>query len=153
MNAQDPIARAKALCAQHLAECCRDILEWDRTAVLPEGRVREAAALLEDENTDTGDALRIVEGFITRAAMTRILNTAGDEWPSIDTAPREIVSRDGIHGYGRYILAWPARGGEVSRVRWWQAGDNSNFIDDGNCAVFPRVWTEMPMPAMEGENP
>lgn len=38
-------ARATAFATEHLAACAADILEWERTSVLPDGRMRELITL------------------------------------------------------------------------------------------------------------
>lgn len=52
----------------HLKECCAEILEWQDTAVLRDGKVRELAAMVGGfiSNHDT---LRVAESFISRAAI------------------------------------------------------------------------------------
>jgi len=38
-------AHATAFATEHLAACAADILEWERTSVLPDGRMRELITL------------------------------------------------------------------------------------------------------------
>jgi len=38
-------ARATAFATEHLAACAADIIEWERTSVLPDGRMRELITL------------------------------------------------------------------------------------------------------------
>lgn len=68
-------------------------------------------------------------------------------WRPIETAPKDIVFRDGIHSYGRYILVYRTYG-EVDRVRWWQTDEPGvgNFLDGGGNAVRPAYWIPLPKP-------
>jgi hypothetical protein len=73
------------------------------------------------------------------------------KWQPIETAPKEIVSEYDRFGYGKYILAYPANGGGVSRVRWWQSlndetGRYRNFLGDCGNAYRPTHWMPLPAP-------
>src|SRR4051794_38002108 len=87
----------------------------------------------------------------------RYMNTnSKHRWQPIETAPKEICSRDVtpfgpkddplIHEYGPYILAYPVFG-RVAIVRWWQSNKDPrscNFLEDGGNAARPSHW--MPVP-------
>ena len=61
---------AKAYAKANVIECCREIIEWQDTAVLRSGRVRELADVLRPMVDH--DALRLAESLIKRAAMEKI---------------------------------------------------------------------------------
>lgn len=64
-------------------------------------------------------------------------------WQSIETAPKDVVYKEGNHSYGEKILV--ATRAEVLRARWWFHADGySNFIQDGGGACFPSHWMELP---------
>lgn len=83
------------------------------------------------------DAARILEAYQAKA------------WQPIETAPKAIEWRSGIHEYGPYFLAWPVFG-DVARVRWWQSGEGKdmacNFIADGGLAAHFTHWMPLPEP-------
>lgn len=59
---------ARDFAREHLRECCMEMREWQDTALLRNGRVRELARMLEP----IGAQLRIAEGVIQRAAFDHI---------------------------------------------------------------------------------
>lgn len=52
----------------HLKECSAELIEWQDTAILRDGRVRELAAMC-NEFISNHDGLRMAESFINRAAV------------------------------------------------------------------------------------
>ncbi len=97
----------------HLTACCAELLEWQDTAILCDGRVRELAALC---NTFVGnhDGLRVAESFINRAAVEAqrdavAASGAGvpaKRWPFVET-PGEFAKRMAvaINMFGGDVLA------------------------------------------------
>jgi len=67
-------SEAQAFAKEHLAECAAEIIEWQDTAILRDGRVRELAAKC-DKFIANHDALRVAESFINRAAVERVAST------------------------------------------------------------------------------
>lgn len=65
---------------QHLKECCAELLEWQNTAILRDGRIRELASMCRKFVGDH-DGLRVAESFVNRAAVERIANGSGRETP------------------------------------------------------------------------
>ena len=55
------------LIAANLAECCREELEWQNTALLCNGKMREAGAIYSQ--VDAAHALSIVQSEVARQAM------------------------------------------------------------------------------------
>lgn len=69
------------------------------------------------------------------------------EWKPIETAPKGVVLKDGMHNYGPRVLVWSNSFAEPMRARWWFATEEqSNFIADGGYAVFPSHWMPLPPP-------
>ena len=71
------------------------------------------------------------------------------EWQPIETAPKTIVWRNGIHRYGEYFLGYA--NGDVRRLRWWdgnEAGETRwcNFLGDCGNAYHPSHWMPLPEP-------
>lgn len=60
----------KAFCEKHLAECCKELLEWKRTALLRDGKVRELAILFDFAGHH---ALPLAEEAVKVAAMERVV--------------------------------------------------------------------------------
>jgi predicted ATP-grasp superfamily ATP-dependent carboligase len=58
---------AQAFIAQHLRECCQELTEWDNTAILRDGRVREAARIYH--NVSSHSALAMARSEIERQAV------------------------------------------------------------------------------------
>jgi hypothetical protein len=77
------------------------------------------------------------------------------KWEPIETAPKNIVSREAFgskgshfHEYGPYILAC-SECDSPRRMRWWQVNDDvpvSNFLGDCGNAFFPTHWMPLPEP-------
>lgn len=80
----------KAFAAKHLAECAAELIEWQDTAILREGKVRELSALCQGF-IDNHDSLRVAESMVTRAA----LDAARRAEPAQASAPAAV---DGIRG-------------------------------------------------------
>lgn len=59
--------RAREFIAANLAECCRDELEWQNTALLCDGKLREAAAIYAQ--VDTTHAIPLAQAEIATQAM------------------------------------------------------------------------------------
>lgn len=60
--------------------------------------------------------------------------------------PKEIVTSNDGHRYGRWFLGWVDY--EWRRLRWWESDKGgsyaSNFLGDDGNAHHPRWWTELP---------
>jgi hypothetical protein len=61
----------KAFAIEHLSECAAEMGEWQDTAVLRDGRVRELAAMC-NKFVSNHDGLRMAESFIYRAAVDSV---------------------------------------------------------------------------------
>lgn len=59
---------AQAFAKAHLSECAAELIEWQNTAILRDGRVRELAKLCQQFMCNNDD-LRVAESFINRAAV------------------------------------------------------------------------------------
>lgn len=59
--------QGQELIAANLAECCREELEWQNTALLCDGKMREAGAIYAQ--VDSHHALSIVQSEVARQAM------------------------------------------------------------------------------------
>lgn len=64
MNIQQ---KAKLFAEQNLPQCSREIVEWRRTGILRDGKVRELEAIVEEMGLD--DSTRQAEGFVIQAAL------------------------------------------------------------------------------------
>lgn len=83
------------------------------------------------------------------ATYTPLTVAAG--WQPMETAPKNVVARDGNNYYGPSILL-DLGYGEPVRGRWWQHMDGANnFLADGGRACFPKKW--MALPARNGVEP
>lgn len=61
------VLKAKAFAENNLAQCSREIVEWRRTGILRDGKVRELETIVEQLGLD--DATRQAEGFVVQAAL------------------------------------------------------------------------------------
>jgi hypothetical protein len=59
--------RGRLFAEQHVHELAMEILEWQNTAVLRDGKLRELAHILEA--LDASHALKIAENFAIRASL------------------------------------------------------------------------------------
>ncbi len=69
--------KARRFAAEHLRECAEELREWQDTAILRDGRVRELAKICA-RFIENHDSLRVAESFINRAALDRAAMSAGD---------------------------------------------------------------------------
>lgn len=112
-----------------------------------------ARAICTDQQNCCGTCPGVLR--TARAAIEAMLG-----WQPIETAPREIISREKLlfgdvyHERGRHILA---AGGNCYRarvVRWWQTSDDPrrycNFLGDCGNAFYPTHWMPLPDPPAEG---
>lgn len=58
-------AEAVAFAKEHMAECVNEILEWQRTSILRDGKVRQLAQLC---NHGAGTGLSVAQSLVERAA-------------------------------------------------------------------------------------
>ena len=72
---------ARAVVAENLPQIASEILAWNNTGLLPEGKLREVAAILAPISTH--DALGIAEKIARDAAY----EAAAAEW-TLDPGPR-----------------------------------------------------------------
>lgn len=59
--------KAKEFTEENLAQCSREIVEWRRTGILRDGKVRELETIVEEMGLD--DSTRQAEGFVIQAAL------------------------------------------------------------------------------------
>ncbi|KXS55261.1 MAG: hypothetical protein AWU57_360 [Marinobacter sp. T13-3] len=64
--------KAKTFAEQNLTQCSREIVEWRRTGILRDGKLRELEAIVEKMGLD--DSTRQAEGFVIQAALERAAN-------------------------------------------------------------------------------
>jgi hypothetical protein len=67
VSAKELRERAMAFANEFRAECAAELLEWQDTAILPNGRVRELAAMLSE--LDSHNSMALAEHFIQRASL------------------------------------------------------------------------------------
>ncbi|MES2323239.1 MAG: hypothetical protein V4633_13325 [Pseudomonadota bacterium] len=60
--------QCKKFAEDNLRECCIEIIEWQDTAILRDGKVRELAALCSTFISNH-DGLRVAESYVSRAAI------------------------------------------------------------------------------------
>lgn len=67
MNRDQLREQSEAFAREHLAECAKDLLEWQDTGLLPSGKVRE---LVQRCEAWAGrDALPVARAMVERAAL------------------------------------------------------------------------------------
>lgn len=71
------MAKARKFISTHLKECCQELLEWDKTSLLRDGKVRECADIYMNVATSMSTALNMVRSEVSRQAMTYITQTGG----------------------------------------------------------------------------
>ena len=64
------MAEARAKVNATLQGCCKDLLIWKNTGLLPEGPFRRAGAEIKDVYPD--DYLQLTEGIVVRAALKQV---------------------------------------------------------------------------------
>lgn len=64
---KEVLARAEEFVKEHLAECARELITWDQTTLLPNGKVREAAAIVYQMGV--GDQLSIARRIVETCAL------------------------------------------------------------------------------------
>lgn len=70
MDAMKIMQKAEAYALAHLPDCARELVELDRTGVLPDGRVRQLVAICEDVDAVRG--LAVARGLITQLALQAV---------------------------------------------------------------------------------
>ena len=66
---KESMARMREFTNEHLVECCAELLHWHKESILPDGKVRELAALCTfDEYNRISHAERMIE----LAALERV---------------------------------------------------------------------------------
>lgn len=68
---QEVMDAAQAFAVLHVRECCSELVAWRATGILPDGRVRELARLLQPVTTT--HSLMIAEKLVTNEA-TRLIS-------------------------------------------------------------------------------
>jgi len=71
VNHASAMEKARAFIAKHLAECCEELIEWDTTALLRNGKVREAASIYKTVSSNS--ALSMVRSEVALQAMTELI--------------------------------------------------------------------------------
>jgi hypothetical protein len=66
LKAREKKAAAEVFCREHLGECCEELLEYRKTGLLRDGKVRELAQLMAK---DGDDSLEMAEWAIQVEAM------------------------------------------------------------------------------------
>ncbi|WP_419900626.1 hypothetical protein [Roseomonas sp. USHLN139] len=76
---------ARVALEANLPAVCRELLAWHDTGLLPDGRLREAAAILEP--VAPGYFLQIAEGMANRAALKHAAQSQSDPGPCQSASP------------------------------------------------------------------
>lgn len=63
--------KAIEFCNANLIECCTELLEWQRTGLLQDGKVRELCKMLYFSGHS---AMALAEEFVKTAAMERLVS-------------------------------------------------------------------------------
>jgi len=63
--------RAEAIARDHVVECARELLEWDGTSLLCDGRIRQMARVLSE--LGVGDQLGIARTVAERAILRHVV--------------------------------------------------------------------------------
>lgn len=87
---------AQAFAAEHLAECAAELIEWQDTAILRDGRVRELAAKCE-KFISNHDSLPVAESLINRAAVERARAALAQSPVSAEGLTDDQISKGGRH--------------------------------------------------------
>lgn len=66
-GSKEVMAQAEAFVRENLSECAAELIEWIDTAVLRDGKVREAARILQPVLHH--DAIKVAERIVERAAL------------------------------------------------------------------------------------
>ena len=69
MTVQEKLEAGNVYCREHLVQCCQELLEWQRTSILPDGRVRALARIYDFAGTH---ALSMAESTVKTEAMRRL---------------------------------------------------------------------------------
>ena len=67
----------------------------------------------------------------------------------IATARKDNLWSDGQHRHGKRIVAYEQRSRHIVTCHWWETDigrGGSNFLDDGDNAVFPSKWIDLEPP-------
>ncbi|NML34883.1 hypothetical protein [Paraburkholderia antibiotica] len=90
--------RAKSFAKEHLIECAAELLEWSRTALLRDGRVRELAVMLEP--LDMHNPLALAEAIVKHAALERVAAASAQATTTtIADAQSEYLDPTDIQGW------------------------------------------------------
>ena len=73
MDAQAILNRGIEFAKENLIECCRDLVTWKDTAILPDGKLRELAKIVKELSGETG--LGIAEGMVVKLALKEVSET------------------------------------------------------------------------------
>ena len=73
----DTLENAKKIASENLPECCRELLEWRATNVLPDGYVRLMAKTLN--NAEQHQSLTIAKYIVERMALESVSKNQADE--------------------------------------------------------------------------
>jgi hypothetical protein len=74
MTVSEQLDAAESHVRANLLTCCREILDWHKTAILCDGEVRTAAGLLTDPVFNNVSLVHI-ENAVKRCAMEKIAST------------------------------------------------------------------------------
>jgi len=92
-------AYAEKFAKDHLVECVTELLKWQDTGVLADGKVRELQALCHWSGQAS---LRVAQTFVERAAYEKIFDDAFNS-PEIQARRKEFLeefySEDNIGGH------------------------------------------------------
>lgn len=71
-NARENMQQMKQFVAENMKQCCHELIEWQDTGVLSNGKVREASRMLV--GIYRSDSLSIVESEIKSQALRKVAN-------------------------------------------------------------------------------
>lgn len=65
--------RGKEFARANLRECAKELVEWEETGILAQGKVRELAAILE-HLYGKRDSIKLAKSFITDETLRSVAN-------------------------------------------------------------------------------
>lgn len=89
---KEAMQQGREFIADNLAQCCKEELEWQNTALLCDGKLREAAAIFN--TVDSTHCMPIAQSEVARQAMA-LAASGGNAAPGLtDEAIHELMSQN-----------------------------------------------------------
>ncbi|QNK01752.1 hypothetical protein [Dyella telluris] len=67
----EAMAKAQAMAKEHVGEACAELIEWATTSILPNGRVREIAEVLQ--GVSEYQSLTLAQTLVQREALKYVV--------------------------------------------------------------------------------